>query len=51
MKQLHAVARRFLPALAAHTRVLPGTQAVAYVDIDDTIRRTYDCAKQGAGNG
>ncbi|MCX4784997.1 IS1380 family transposase [Streptomyces sp. NBC_01221] len=51
VKQLHAVARRFLPALAAHTGLLPGAQAVAYVDIDDTIRRTYGYAKQGAGYG
>ncbi|MEU6325249.1 hypothetical protein [Streptomyces sp. NPDC047009] len=42
VKQLHAVARRFLPHLAAHTPLLPGQ--VAYVDIDDTIRRTYGFA-------
>lgn len=51
VKQLHAVARRLLPQLAAHTPLLPGAAAVAYVDIDDTIRRTYGYAKQGAGYG
>ncbi|MFF3877687.1 IS1380 family transposase [Streptomyces sp. NPDC001978] len=51
MKQLHALARRFLPALAAHTPLLPGAETVAHVDIDDTIRRTYGYAKQSAGYG
>jgi hypothetical protein len=51
VKQLHAVARRLLPQLAAHTPLLPGAHTVAYVDIDDTIRRTYGYAKQGAGYG
>jgi hypothetical protein len=44
VKQLHAVARRFLPALARHTPLLPGADQIAYVDIDDTIRRTYGYA-------
>ncbi|WP_327370945.1 hypothetical protein [Streptomyces sp. NBC_01217] len=51
VKQLHAVARRFLPELAAHAGLLSGAESVAYVDIDDTIRRTYGYAKQGAGYG
>ena len=51
VKQLHAVARRLLPRLAAHTPLLPGANTVAYLDIDDTIRRTYGYAKQGAGYG
>jgi hypothetical protein len=51
VKQLHAVSRRLLPQLAAHTPLLPGAASVAYVDIDDTIRRTYGYAKQGAGYG
>lgn len=51
VKQLHAVARRLLPQLAAHAPLLPGAARVAYVDIDDTIRRTYGHAKQGAGYG
>jgi hypothetical protein len=51
VKQLHAVARRFLPELDAHTGLLSGAESVAYVDIDDTIRRAYGYAKQGAGYG
>lgn len=51
VKQLHAVARRFLPELAAHAGLLSGAESVAHVDIDDTIRRTYGYAKQGAGYG
>ena len=47
MKQPHAVARRFLPEPAGHTPLLPGADQVAYVDIDDTIRRAYGYAKQG----
>ncbi|MCA1224050.1 hypothetical protein [Streptomyces sp. 8L] len=48
VKQLHAVARRFLPELARHAPLLPGADQVAYVDVDDTIRRIYGYAKQGA---
>ncbi|RZB14158.1 IS1380 family transposase [Streptomyces sp. F001] len=51
VKQLHAVARRLLPRLAAHTPLLPGADQVAHVDIDDTIRRTHGYAKQGTGYG
>jgi hypothetical protein len=51
VKQLHAVARRLLPQLAAHTPLPPGAASIAYLDIDDTIRRTYGYAKQGAGYG
>ncbi|SOE19467.1 IS1380 family transposase [Streptomyces sp. OK228] len=51
VKQLHAVARRLIPRLTAHTPLLPGADQVAYVDIDDTIRRTYGYAKQGTGYG
>jgi Transposase DDE domain group 1 len=51
VKQPHAVARRLLPQLAAHTPLLPGAAGVAHVDIDDTVKRTYGYAKQGAGYG
>jgi hypothetical protein len=51
VKQLHAVARRFLHELARHTPRLPGADQAAYVDIDHTIRRTHGYAKQGAGCG
>ncbi len=46
--QLLAVARRFLSELAAHTPLLPGAAELAHVDLDDTLRRTYGYAKQGA---
>ncbi|MGW1506377.1 hypothetical protein ACWCQW_49440 [Streptomyces mirabilis] len=49
MKQLHAVTGRFLPGPARHAPLLPGADQVAYVDIDDTIRRLHGYAKQGAG--
>ncbi|MFI5634832.1 hypothetical protein ACIA8E_36885 [Streptomyces sp. NPDC051664] len=51
VKQLQAVARRLGPQLASHTLLLPGAATVAYLDIDDTIRRTHGYAKQGAGYG
>jgi hypothetical protein len=51
VQQLQAVFRGFVPELAAHTPLLPGVSEVAYVDIDDTVRRTYGYAKQGAGIG
>ncbi|MGW3289000.1 hypothetical protein ACWDR3_30610 [Streptomyces sp. NPDC001002] len=51
VKQLHAVARRFLHELARHTALLPGADQATYVDIDDTIHRTHGHAKQGVGYG
>jgi Transposase DDE domain group 1 len=51
VSQLHAVARRLLGELARRTPLLPGADQAAYVDIDDTVRRTYGYAKQGAGFG
>ena len=51
VRQLDAVASRFLARLAAATPLLPGADAVAFVDVDDTIRQTHGYAKQGAGYG
>ncbi|MFF4764388.1 IS1380 family transposase [Streptomyces sp. NPDC001292] len=51
VKQLHAVARRFLPRLAAHTPLLPGADQIAYLDLDDTIKPVHGYAKQGVGYG
>src|SRR5437870_676544 len=51
VRPLEAVATRLLGALARHTPLLPGADAVAYVDVDDTVRATYGYAKQGAGYG
>ncbi|MEV6013894.1 IS1380 family transposase [Streptomyces sp. NPDC051976] len=49
--QLHAVHRRFLGALAAHTPLLPGSDAMAFIDVDSTHKRVYGRAKQGAEYG
>jgi hypothetical protein len=51
VKQLHAVARRLLPRLAAHAPLLPGADTVAHLDLDDTIKPVHGYAKQGVGYG
>ncbi|WP_413751946.1 IS1380 family transposase [Streptomyces sp. R-74717] len=49
--QLHAVHRRFLGALAAHTPLLPGAGVTAFIDVDSTHKRVYGRTKQGAEYG
>ncbi|MFI9631034.1 IS1380 family transposase [Streptomyces sp. NPDC052042] len=49
--QLHAVQRRFLGALAAHTPLLPGAGETAFIDVDSTHKRVYGHTKQGAEYG
>jgi hypothetical protein len=49
--QLHAVHRRFLGELAAHTPLLPDAGQVAFIDIDSTHKRVFGPAKQGAQVG
>ena len=51
VRQLDAVASRFLAALAKNAPLLPGADQGVYVDIDDTIKATHGYAKQGAGYG
>ena len=51
VRQLDAVAARFLTGLTGHAPLLPATSEVTFVDIDDTVRSTYGYAKQGAGYG
>jgi hypothetical protein len=51
VRQLDAVATRLVARLAAHTRLLPDADQIAYLDIDDTVRATYGYSKQGAGYG
>jgi len=51
VRQLDAVASRFLVALAKNAPLLPGADQGVYVDIDDTIKATHGYAKQGAGYG
>ena len=51
VRQLDAVASRFLTSLAKGTPVLSGVGQLAVVDIDDTIIEVHGYAKQGAGFG
>jgi hypothetical protein len=37
--------------LAAHAGLIDTAATLTYVDMDDTIRRTYGYAKQGSGYG
>jgi hypothetical protein len=50
VRQLDAVASRFLAALADRAPLLPGQDTVL-VDVDDTIVEVHGYAKQGAGFG
>ncbi|MCY0944755.1 IS1380 family transposase [Streptomyces antarcticus] len=49
--QLHAVHRKFLSELAAHTPLLPGADEMAFIDVDSTHKRVYGRTKQGAEYG
>ena len=51
VRQLDAVASRFLTALTRHCPLVSTGAEVTFVDIDDTIRSTYGYGKQGAGYG
>src|SRR5450830_1674223 len=51
VRQLDAVASRFLTGLAARAPILAGGDQVTYVDVDDTIKATHGYTKQGAGYG
>jgi hypothetical protein len=51
VRQLDAVASRFLLGLAARTAVTAGVDRLGIVDIDDTIGEVFGTAKQGAGFG
>jgi len=48
VRQVDVVAARFLTGQTVH-RGLIDTATLNYVDMDDTIRRTYGYAKQGSG--
>jgi hypothetical protein len=50
-RQLSAVLRRHLVALAGRTRVLAGVGERAFLDIDSLLRPVYGRAKQGASFG
>jgi DDE family transposase len=51
VRQLTAVLRRLLVALAARTPLLPGITDRVYIDIDSLLRPVYGKAKQGASFG
>jgi hypothetical protein len=51
VRQLDAVAARFLTGLAAVTPVVSGVDEYALVDIDDTIIEVHGYGKQGSGYG
>lgn len=51
VRQLEAVATRFLHGLAGHTPVLKGLEEYALVDVDDTIVEVHGYQKQGSGYG
>ncbi len=51
VRQLDAVASRFLTGLAAMSPVTAGVAELAIVDVDDTVVEVHGYAKQGAGFG
>lgn len=52
VRQLDAVASRLLAGLTGRVPgLVAGAEAVAYLDVDDTIRATHGYAKQGTGYG
>jgi hypothetical protein len=51
VRQLDAVAARFLARLAARAPILPAGDGLVLVDVDDTIVQVHGHAKQGAGFG
>jgi hypothetical protein len=51
VRQLDAVASRFLTGLARCTPLLSGTDGLTFVDLDDSIVEVHGYAKQGASFG
>jgi Transposase DDE domain group 1 len=51
VRQLDAVAARFVAGLARHAPIISATEPITYLDIDDTVRSTFGYSKQGAGYG
>lgn len=51
VRQLDAVASRFLANLTAQTPLLTNPDGLVLVDVDDTVKKTYGYAKQGVGYG
>ncbi len=51
VRQLDAVAARFVAGLARHAPIITAGEPISYLDIEDTVRSTFGYAKQGAGFG
>jgi hypothetical protein len=51
VRQLDAVAARFIAGLARQAPLVATVAEVTFLDIDDTVRATFGYAKQGAGYG
>jgi Transposase DDE domain group 1 len=51
VRQLQAVSRELLVRLAGRSPLLPGADAVTFVDVDSLLRRVYGTQKQGAAFG
>jgi len=51
VRQLQSAAREFLVELARRTPLLPGAEAVTFVDVDSLLRRVFGKQKQGAAFG
>jgi hypothetical protein len=51
VRQLQAASRQFLIGLAGRAPLLPGADAVTFIDVDSLLRRVYGKQKQGAGFG
>ena len=51
VRQLDAVASRFLPWLAGQTPILAGAEQMTWLDVDDSVIQTYGYAKQAAARG
>jgi hypothetical protein len=50
VRQLDAVAARFLAGLARHSPLIAPGAAVTYLDVDDTLRATYEGPQRAAGH-
>jgi hypothetical protein len=51
VRQLDAVAARFVAGLAHHAPIVAAGAEVSFLDVDDTVRSTFGYSKQGAGYG
>jgi hypothetical protein len=50
VRQLQAASRAFLVRLARRASLLPGSDAVTFIDVDSVLRRVYGKQKQAPGS-